>query len=89
MSNIDKGGGGREADTTMRARAAEQTLAHALAHTRERELDCDELLLHVADYLDSGIDDEELEELVEQHLSICPDCREAVEILRRALGRTE
>lgn len=56
--------------------------------TRERELNCNECLDHVAEFAEfrlAGAEVPEALEAVEHHLSICAECREEYEVLRDAL----
>ena len=59
-----------------------------VAHTRERELTCDEvhaLIDQFAEMRMRGEDPTHLMPLVQQHLDMCPDCREEYEALMEAL----
>jgi hypothetical protein len=59
-----------------------------VAHTRERELTCDEvhaLIDQFAEMRMRGEDLTHLMPLVQQHLEMCPDCREEYEALMEAL----
>jgi hypothetical protein len=59
-----------------------------LAQTRERELTCDEvhaLIDQFAEMRMRGEDPTQLMPLVQQHLDMCPDCREEYEALMEAL----
>jgi hypothetical protein len=59
-----------------------------VAHTRERELTCDEvhaLIDQFAEMRMRGEDPIHLMPLVQQHLDMCPDCREEYEALLEAL----
>jgi hypothetical protein len=59
-----------------------------VAHTRERELACDEvhaLIDQFAEMRMRGEDPTHLMPLVQQHLDMCPDCREEYEALMEAL----
>lgn len=64
-------------------------LAEALAHTHPDEIDCDEWLDQVVEYLElaerGGPIPPRLR-AVENHLGLCPECREEYEAMRRALG---
>ncbi len=57
--------------------------------TRDDEIDCDECVSRVAEFAEqelAGRTVSEGLEAVEHHLSICEECREEYEALRRALG---
>jgi hypothetical protein len=59
-----------------------------IAHTQERELVCDEvhaLIDQFAEMKMRGDDPTPLMPLVQQHLDMCPDCREEYEALLEAL----
>lgn len=59
-----------------------------VAHTRERELTCDQvhaLIDQFAEMRMRGEDPVPLMPLVQQHLDMCPDCREEYEALMEAL----
>jgi hypothetical protein len=63
-------------------------LLDMLEHTRERELTCDEvhaLIDQFAEMSMRGEDPTHLMPLVQQHLDMCPDCREEYEALMEAL----
>ncbi|MCB9851793.1 MAG: hypothetical protein H6819_01755 [Phycisphaerales bacterium] len=64
-------------------------LAKLLGDTADCEIDCAELLDHVAAYLEAVKDRRGLEprlQQVAQHFKICPECREEFEALIRAEG---
>lgn len=67
-----------------------RTLAEVLRYTRDHELTCDEWLAAVPAYLEAGPDERAADafRLVREHLDLCPECREEVELLLAAL-RTE
>ncbi len=59
-----------------------------IAHTQDRELLCDEvhaLIDQFAEMKTRGEDPTRLMPLVQQHLDMCPDCREEYEALLEAL----
>lgn len=63
-------------------------LSEALLHTHPRELTCDEWVDHVAGYMEAKLAGQSLPasaELVEQHISLCPECREEYNALLTAL----
>jgi hypothetical protein len=68
------------------AEKAEHALRSALALTRDRELDCEEFLEHLAELIDGRLVGGELEPLMEHHRTICPDCEEERQILQRAVA---
>jgi len=53
---------------------------------REREMDCDEFSLHLAQYVEDGPMNEDMRELMRHHMEVCPECAEELSILKRALG---
>ena len=61
-------------------------LGRLLAGTRDEEIDCDRFLELLPPYLDGKITDGELRECIEHHAKQCPECKEELDILRRALG---
>jgi hypothetical protein len=71
----------------------EQTreLLRALGRTRESELDCDGCLAELAAYLESAPPDRDRGEafrLVREHLALCGECREELDLLRAAVGES-
>lgn len=69
--------------------AGGRRLATAMAATREVELGCDDvfrLLDECAEAAARGEDISQLMPLVDQHLKMCPDCREEYEALLRILA---
>ena len=63
-------------------------LLHTLERTQDEEWDCDQCLSAVAAYAENELAGKTPTEAlahVEQHLSICPDCREEYRALLRAL----
>lgn len=59
-----------------------------LGNTREREMNCNECLDHVAEFAECEVAGHSVPEAlkaVEHHLSICPECCEEYEILRDAI----
>lgn len=65
-----------------------RTLADVLGRTREHELTCDEWLAEVPAYLEAGPNERDAAafRFVREHLGLCPDCREEVELLLAALS---
>jgi uncharacterized protein with PIN domain len=74
----------------------EQRLTHAqvggivkmLGLTREREFNCSECLQHVSEFAECRLANQPLDEViarVEQHLALCPECREEFEALMKIL----
>lgn len=63
-------------------------LAVGVAATRAVEIGCDDCLDRVASYAESrlqGLPTRAALRLVEEHLELCPDCREEFESLAQAL----
>ena len=63
-------------------------LLHAVEHTRDVELPCEEaaqLFDQLAELVRRGEDPGQFLPLVQQHLEICADCREEFEALMRVL----
>jgi len=59
-----------------------------LSLTTDHELDCGECLRHVGEYAEGRLANQPLAEAiagVEQHLALCPECREEFEALMRIL----
>lgn len=59
-----------------------------IARTQERELTCDEVHMLIDQFAEMkmrGEDPTRLMPLVQQHLDMCPDCREEYEALMLAL----
>lgn len=59
-----------------------------LGLTRERELNCSECLQHVGEFAECQIANQPVGEVVarvEQHLALCPECREEFEALMKIL----
>lgn len=64
------------------------TLLRLVRRTAEHELDCDQCLTHMPELAEAGAGGRPASELlrqVEQHLGVCPECREEFEALRAAL----
>jgi hypothetical protein len=64
---------------------AATTLRKLLDGTRDQELDCDRFLELLPPYLDGRIGEAALREQITHHAEQCPECKEELEILRRAL----
>jgi hypothetical protein len=65
-----------------------KNMLEMITHTRDRELLCDEvhaLIDQFAEMKLRGEDPTQLMPLVQQHLDMCPDCREEYEALLQAL----
>jgi len=65
-----------------------KNMLEMIVHTQERELVCDEvhaLIDQFAELRMRGEDPTHLMPLVQQHLDMCPDCREEYEALLEAL----
>jgi hypothetical protein len=61
-----------------------ERLARAVADTAPEELDCDAVLGLVGGYLETIERGEDLDselQMVRQHLSVCPECREEFDAL--------
>ena len=64
-------------------------LARILGSTADEELTCDEMLDHVAAFIEARRDQANIGpqlQQVSQHLTICPDCHEEFIALLRAEG---
>jgi len=64
------------------------SLVKMLDLTQDREFTCDECLIHIGEFAESklaGIPLHEALTLVEQHLALCPECREECEALMEIL----
>jgi len=68
---------------------AATTLRRLLDGTRDDELDCDRFFELLAPYLDDRISDGELRERITHHAHLCPECKEELETLKRALDRSD
>ncbi len=79
----------RRANSRMSAgMASAETMLRMVAQTRDVEIACEEahrLLDQFADMVARGEDAAALMPLVQQHLEMCPDCREEYEALMRIL----
>ena len=56
--------------------------------TREQEIDCDECLSRIAEFVERELSGKSVSgalEAVRHHLQICPECREEYEVLQRAI----
>jgi hypothetical protein len=65
-----------------------KTMVRGVARTQETEYSCDDtyrLLDEFAEAVAQGKDAAQLMPLVQQHLDLCPDCREEFEALLRVL----
>jgi uncharacterized protein with PIN domain len=70
------------------SRSRLERLLRWIAATRERELNCEECLERMAEFAESELVGRTLPEgleAVEQHLTVCDECREEYEVLQRAL----
>lgn len=68
--------------------AAMKDMLKMIPHTQERELICDEvhtLIDQFAEMKMRGEDPSQLMPYVQQHIDMCPDCREEYEALLEAL----
>jgi hypothetical protein len=68
---------------------ASTILRRLLEGTREEELDCDRFFALLAPYLDNKIDSADLREQITHHAAQCPECKEELEILQKALSNDE
>jgi septation ring formation regulator EzrA len=69
-----------------------EQLMHVLSQTREDELSCEEVAERLDEYVEclAGYStNNELDPLMEHHLSMCPDCHDAFEALLRAIQDAE
>lgn len=69
-----------------------KTMVRGVARTQETEYSCDDvyqLLDEFAEAVAQGKDVTQLMPLVQQHLEMCPDCREEFEALLRVVRATE
>ena len=63
-------------------------LTQVINHTQERELDCDEFVVHLAEWSERVLNGESLSDAndaVQHHLSICPECDEEFRVLMEVL----
>jgi uncharacterized protein with PIN domain len=63
-----------------------------LGLTAEHELNCGECLQHVSEFAERQLAREPLDEViarVEQHLALCPECREEYEALMKILKASQ
>lgn len=69
-----------------------KTMVRGVARTQEIEYSCDDvyqLLDEFTEAIAQGKDVAKLMPLVQQHLEMCPDCREEFEALLRAVRATQ
>jgi hypothetical protein len=58
--------------------------------TKEDELNCEECLALIAEFVEQQVAGKplaEIQQAVDQHLSLCGECREEYEMLQRALAK--
>jgi hypothetical protein len=63
-------------------------LVKLLGLTRDHEFTCSECLRHVGEFAERRLANQPLDEVtasVEQHLALCPECREEFEALMKIL----
>ncbi len=63
-------------------------LVQMIGLTRDREFNCSECLEHVSEYAEHQMTGQELDAAIaciEQHLKLCPECREEYEALLKIL----
>jgi uncharacterized protein with PIN domain len=64
------------------------SIVKMLGLTTDREFNCSECLQHVSEFAECQLGDKPLGEViakVEQHLALCPECREEYEALMKIL----
>jgi hypothetical protein len=64
------------------------SIVKMLSLTREREFNCSECLQHVGEFAECQLANKPVSEViasVEQHLALCPECREEYEALMKIL----
>ena len=64
------------------------SIVKMLGLTTDREFNCSECLQHVSEFAECQLANKPLTEViasVEQHLALCPECREEYEALRKIL----
>ncbi len=64
-------------------------LLHLVGLTNDKEINCEQCLALVAEFAEYELAGKSVPEslkMVEQHLSVCPECREEYEALQRVLG---
>ena len=69
-----------------------EELMRLVGLTKDSEINCEQCLALVAEFAEQELAGRSVHEglkAVEQHLSICPECREEYEALQRALGEIE
>ncbi|MFZ5829419.1 MAG: hypothetical protein ACOY3P_04995 [Planctomycetota bacterium] len=63
-------------------------LMRLVAHTRDREIDCDQCLMKVSEFAEQQLSNRPLPEAmraIEQHFAVCGECREEYELLLAAM----
>jgi len=68
------------------------SIVKMLSLTRDREFNCGECLQHVSEFAECQLANKPVDEAiacVEQHLAICPECREEYEALLKILQAGE
>ena len=69
-----------------------KTLVRGVARTQEKEYSCDDVYQLLDEFTEAvahGKDVATLMPLVQQHLEMCPDCREEFEALLRVVRATQ
>ncbi len=64
-------------------------LLHLVGQTKDVEINCEQCLALVAEFAEQRLAGKSIDEgliAVQQHLQVCPECREEYEALRRTLG---
>ena len=65
-----------------------ESLLRLVSHTADEEIDCDECLSRVAEFVERELAGRPIRDgllAVAQHLSVCGECHEEYEVLQRAL----
>lgn len=60
-------------------------LAQAVARTRDEEIACDDVGVHLAAFLERGPLTPERRAAIEAHLAICPECTEELRLLAKTI----
>jgi hypothetical protein len=67
-------------------------LARVISETKDNELDCDEFVVHLAEWSErvrGGQSIQDASEAVLHHLSICPECDEEFKLLTEVLKESD
>ncbi len=63
-------------------------LTSVISETKEHELDCDQFLVHLAEWSERVLNGESIANAtqeVQNHLKVCPECQEEFEMLMEVL----